>query len=162
MSYPLVGFYSYQCQELSSFGQIELQYHLGSILRKSELVVNSREEVQTSLLIDHFYNLHINAGELKLQLTENVCKVSMVLTFLRATSNLALIFWKDTSCEGGDGRDLLLRPKFCSLVCAIWIPKSHESYVSVTTQAWCRMEAGVFCYELICHCQREINFVWLL
>lgn len=73
------------------------------------MVINSREEVQTSLLIDHFYNLHINAGELKLQLTENVCKVSMVLTFLRATSNLALIFWKDTSCEGGDGRDLLLR-----------------------------------------------------
>lgn len=74
-----------------------------------ELVINSRKESQIFLLIDQLCNLLINAGELKLQLTENICKVSIVLTFLRATSNLALIFWKDTSCEGGDGRGLLLR-----------------------------------------------------
>lgn len=74
-----------------------------------ELVINSREDLHIFLLIDRLYNLLINAEELKLQLTENICKVSIVLTFLRATSNLALIFWKDTSCEGGVGRDLLLR-----------------------------------------------------
>ena len=56
------------------------------------LVMTSRKESQIFLLIDHLYNLLINAEELKLQLTENICKVSIVLTFLRATSNLALIF----------------------------------------------------------------------
>lgn len=57
-----------------------------------ELVINSRKESQVFLLIDHLYNLLMNAEELKLQLTENIFKVSIVLTFLRATSNLALIF----------------------------------------------------------------------
>lgn len=57
-----------------------------------ELVINSRKDSRIFLLIDHLYNLLINAEELKLQLTENICKVSIVLTFLRATSNLALIF----------------------------------------------------------------------
>lgn len=57
-----------------------------------ELVINSRKESQIFLLIDHLYNLLMNAEELKLQLTENIFKVSIVLTFLRATSNLALIF----------------------------------------------------------------------
>lgn len=56
-----------------------------------ELLVSSRKN-HIFLLIDQLHNLLINAEELKLQLMENICRVSIVLTFLRATSNLALIF----------------------------------------------------------------------
>lgn len=51
-----------------------------------------KKEPRIFLLIDQLHNLLINAEELKLQLMENICKVSIVLSFLRATSNLALIF----------------------------------------------------------------------